>query len=172
MDVDASLALVEAAAASFAASVRVGKLRQPDGAQRQRLDDAKRKTQGSDVPATPQTTMSESLPRPQTPTAAMAPWQQQASANKSHRHLSRSLELPVQITARRRPRGREKLPRGTLALKALDRHHTTSRWCCKKKKRRRVKVQPTSIMHGENASQAILEMTAKQEVQYQAKVGV
>ena len=66
MDVDASLALVEAAAASFAASVRAlescGSL---TAAQRQRLDDAKRKTQGSDVPATPQTTMSEP-PTPQT----------------------------------------------------------------------------------------------------------
>mgnify|MGYP004175546447 FL=1 len=45
MDVDASLALVEAAAVSFAASVRAlescGSL---TAAQRQRLDDAKRKT--------------------------------------------------------------------------------------------------------------------------------
>ena len=38
MDVDASLALVEAAAASFAARASFGKLRQPT-AQRQRLDE-------------------------------------------------------------------------------------------------------------------------------------
>ena len=97
MDVDASLALVEAAAASFAASVRAlescGSL---TAAQRQRLDEAKRKTQGSDVPATPQTTMSEP-PTPQTRRERMASWQQQASANKSHRHLSRSLNFQSKL---------------------------------------------------------------------------
>ena len=97
MDVDASLALVEAAAASFAASVRAlescGSL---TAAQRQRLDEAKRKTQGSDVPATPQTTMSEP-PTPQTRHERMASWQQQASANKSHRHLSRSLNFQSKL---------------------------------------------------------------------------
>ena len=74
MDVDASLALVEAAAVSFAASVRAlescGSL---TPAQRQRLNEAKRKTQGSDVPATPQTTMSEP-PTPQTRRERMASW--------------------------------------------------------------------------------------------------
>ena len=168
MDVDASLALVEAAAASFAASVRAlescGSL---TAAQRQRLDDAKRKTQGSDVPATPQTAMSEP-PTPQTRRERMANWHQQASANKSHRHLSRSLNFQskLRLVADAHEEGRS--PAVQSALKTLNQHrHDFESWCCKKKKRRRVRVQPTSLVQGENASQAILEMTAKQE-EYEA----
>ena len=120
MDVDASLALVEAAAASFAASVRAlescGSL---TAAQRQRLDDAKRKTQGSDVPAVPQTAMSEP-PTPQTRRERMANWQQQASANKSHRHLSRSLNFQskLRLVADAHEEGRS--PAVQSALKTLN----------------------------------------------------
>ena len=121
MDVDASLALVEAAAASFAASAQALERCSLTTQQRERLDAARQKTQGSDVPAAPQTTMSEP-PTPQTRRERMANWQQQASANKSHRHLSRSLNFQskLRLVADAHEEGRS--PAVQSALKTLNQH--------------------------------------------------